>query len=132
MRFAIIESGCVANIAEAEEEFGVSQGWVPATDDAQKGDLYDPQALNLFSKPTAPVVVPQVVDMAQARLALLAAGKLGAVEAAIASLPSPQKEAAQIEWEFRPVVHRNSPLVVALGQQLGLDLDALFIAAASH
>lgn len=78
-------------------------------------------------------VVPQSVTMRQARLALLAAGKLAAVEAAIASLPSPQKEAAQIEWEFSSVVDRNRPLVQTLGPALGLseaELDALFIQAA--
>jgi len=77
--------------------------------------------------------IPQTVTMRQARLALLAAGKLSAVDAAIASLPSPQKEAAQIEWEFSSVVDRNRPLVQTLGPALGLseaELDALFIQAA--
>jgi len=77
-------------------------------------------------------VVPRSVTMRQARLALLAAGKLGAVDAAIASLPSPQKEAAQIEWEFSSVVERDRPLVQTLGPALGLsesELDQLFITA---
>ena len=77
--------------------------------------------------------VPQTVTMRQARLALLAAGKLSAVDAAIVNLPSPQKEAAQIEWEFSSVVERDRPLVQMLGPALGLfdaDLDALFIQAA--
>jgi hypothetical protein len=72
--------------------------------------------------------------MRQARLALLVAGKLSAVDAAIAALPSPQKEAAQIEWEFSSAVERNRPLVQTLGPALGLsesDLDQLFITAAS-
>jgi hypothetical protein len=78
--------------------------------------------------------VPQSVTMRQARLALLGAGKLSAVDAAIASLPSPQKEAAQIEWEFSSTVERNRPLVQTLGPALGLsesDLDQLFITAAT-
>ena len=76
--------------------------------------------------------IPQTVTMRQARLALLAAGKLSAVDAAIASLPSPQKEAAQIEWEFPSVVERDRPLVQTLGPALGLsesELDQLFITA---
>lgn len=81
-----------------------------------------------------PSGIPQVVPMAQARIALFMAGKLSAVDAAIASLPSPNKELAQIEWEFRPSVRRDSALVAALGPALGLDdeaVDALFISAAS-
>ena len=74
-----------------------------------------------------------VVTMRQARLALLAAGKLDAVAPAIASMPSPAKEQAQIEWEYSIEVQRNRPFVLALGPALGLDsaaLDALFAAAA--
>lgn len=82
--------------------------------------------------PPAPAVVPQAVTMRQARLALLAAGLLPAVSTALAALPSPQKEAAQIEWEYSTEVQRHRPLVQALGPALGLDdaaLDALFIEA---
>jgi hypothetical protein len=81
-----------------------------------------------------PYVPPPVivVTMRQARLALLAAGKLGQIDAAIDSLPSPQKEAARIEWEYSQEVQRQKPLVLALAPALGLDaaaLDALFLAA---
>lgn len=72
------------------------------------------------------------VTMRQARLALLGAGKLGQIDAAIDGLPSPQKEAARIEWEYSQEVQRNKPLVLALAPALGLDdaaLDALFLAA---
>jgi hypothetical protein len=78
--------------------------------------------------------VPQTVTMRQARLALLAAGKLAAVATAIAALPSPQKEAAQIEWEFSSAVDRERPFVLLLGAALGLSsaqLDQLFITAAA-
>lgn len=77
--------------------------------------------------------VPPSVTMRQARLALLSAGVLSGVDAAIASLPSPEKEAAQIEWNYGGTVERASPLVSMLGQALGLDadaLDALFVQAA--
>lgn len=82
----------------------------------------------------APVAqpVPAIVSMRQARLALLAAGQLSAVDAAIASLPSPQKEAAQIEWDYSNTVERSMPLVASLATILGLDeaaLDALFTTA---
>jgi len=79
------------------------------------------------------VHVPQEVSMRQARLALLARGVLDQVDAAIESLPSPDREAARIEWDYSSVVARNSPLVVMMGAALGLDdaaLDELFITAA--
>jgi hypothetical protein len=83
--------------------------------------------------PPAPAPIPQQVTMRQARLALLAAGKLSMVDAAIDSLESPDREAARIEWDYSSSVERSRPLVVMLGQALGLDeeaLDQLFITAA--
>lgn len=79
---------------------------------------------------SGPTPVPQSVTMRQARLALFDLGKRDAVPVAIATMPSPQKEKAQIEWEYGSTVERNSPLVVSLGPALGLDLDQLFIDAA--
>lgn len=87
----------------------------------------------LTPPPAPPVAVPAAVTMRQARLALLAAGKLTAVTAAISALPSPKKEAAQIEWEYSQEVQRHNGFVAQLGPVLGLDaaaLDALFVAAA--
>lgn len=82
---------------------------------------------------TPPVEVPQEVTMRQARRALHAAGKLSAVNAAIAALPDPPKTVALIEWEYSSTVRRDSQFVALLGSALGLDtagLDALFVAAA--
>lgn len=76
--------------------------------------------------------VPASVTMRQARLALLGAGLLASVDAAIDGLPGPQKEAARIEWEYATEVQRLSGLVPMMGAALGLDdaaLDALFVAA---
>jgi hypothetical protein len=83
--------------------------------------------------PPAPPAVPGSVTMRQARLALLGIGKLATVTTAINSLPSPHKEAAQIEWEYSGTVERHRPFVAMLAPALGLDdaaLDALFTAAA--
>lgn len=79
-------------------------------------------------------VVPKSVTMRQARLALLQAGLLGNVQTAIDSLASPQKEAAQIEWEYAQEVQRDKELVALLAPVLGLDdaqLDALFVLAST-
>ena len=84
--------------------------------------------------PTEAIQAPQEVTMRQARLALHAAGKLAAVNAAINALPDPPKTAALIEWEYSSTVRRDSQFVALLGPALGLDaagLDALFVAAAS-
>lgn len=77
-------------------------------------------------------VVPASITPRQARLALLDAGMLTSVDAALASLPEPQKTSAQIEWEYATSVERNSPLVESLGSALGLtstQIDGLFIQA---
>lgn len=87
-----------------------------------------------FEAPAPGAVPPLLVKMCQARLALLEAGKLAAVNAAIAAMPSPQKEAAQIEWEFASHVERQSPFLQGLAAAINLDeadLDQLFILAAS-
>jgi hypothetical protein len=77
---------------------------------------------------------PASVTMRQARLALLQAGHLAAVTAALAATPGMAGEAARIEWEYASTLERDSPLVQAFAAQLGLtgaDLDALFTAAAA-
>lgn len=73
--------------------------------------------------------VPVVVTMRQARLALLGAGLLEQVNAAVAALPDIEGAAARIEWEYAQEVRRDSPLVAGLSAALGLTdeiLDSLF------
>lgn len=77
--------------------------------------------------------IPRSVTMRQARLALLGAGKLSAVDAAIDGMSEPTKSAARIEWEYSGEVQRHNGFVAALGPALGLtsdQIDALFISAA--
>ena len=77
--------------------------------------------------------IPDSVEMAQARLALLGAGLLPAVEAALAGMPGDLGTAARIEWEYRQNIRRDSPIVASLSGALGLtsnQLDDLFVAAA--
>lgn len=81
-----------------------------------------------------PPPIPASVTMRQARLALLGAGLLDDVDAAINALPSPQKEAAKIEWEYSQEVQRHNGFVSALAPSLGLSetqLDAMFLQAAT-
>lgn len=108
----------------------VPAGAAIAVGDSYVGGQFGPPPVT----PTLPALVPAQVSMRQARLALLNAGKLAAVDAAIASLPSPGKEAALIEWNYSATVERGSAIVALLGPLLDLDdaaLDAFFIEAAS-
>ena len=78
--------------------------------------------------------VPQSVTMRQARLALLSAGLLAAVNAAIAAMPGVAGEAARIEWEFAQTVERDSPLIVVVSAGLNLtaaQIDDLLTLAAT-
>ena len=79
-----------------------------------------------FLNPVQPV---RAVTMRQARLALHAAGKLSAIDAAIAQIGG----AAQIEWEYATEVRRDWPLVAQVAAGLNMteaELDALFTQAA--
>ena len=73
------------------------------------------------------------VTMRQARLALLAIGKLDDVDAAINAMPEPQRTEARIQWEYADSVEKSSPLIQTLAPQIGINeaqLTELFNAAA--
>lgn len=101
-------------------------GSVPITDE-------EAEAMRAANTPTPPI--PQSVTMRQARLALLSAGFLDAVDAAIAAMPEgPQRKAAQIEWEYAQTVDRASSFTQQLAAGLGLtdaQMDDLFTQAAT-
>ena len=86
--------------------------------------------------PADPVIPPKIteVTMRQARLALLGAGLLDGVDAALNAIPNEaQRKAALIEWEFSNTVQRDMALVQQLAPALGLSeqqLDNLFAQAA--
>lgn len=79
------------------------------------------------TEPPIPVVTVDVasVTMRQARLALLAVGKLDDVEAAINALPEPQRTAAKIEWDYAASIEKASPLIQSLAPTIGIDAEAL-------
>ena len=151
-----INDASVYGITAAREAYNAS---LPATIKDGEADVPNPaliasdsayldfvlqRAIESWCKMYAPVVapevppvevngVPQTVTMRQARLALLGAGKLSLVDAAIDGMPEPQKSAARIEWEYSNEVQRNNSFVSALGPALGMteeQIDQLFIAAA--
>jgi hypothetical protein len=152
--YARIQHGVVADVRQTHpkgffvDEFAAQFVTVP--DDVGNGWTFDGST---YTPPPAPYVptkeeldaiaaeeaervrlasVPQSVTMRQARLALLGAGMLPAVNAAINAMTGAQKEAAAIEWEYSQSVDRHRGLVLALGTSLGLDalaMDNMFIAA---
>lgn len=88
----------------------------------------------LTIEPVLPTPDAVVVTARQARLALLSAGKLTLVNATINSLPSPQREAAQIEWEFASEIRKDSPMITLLAPLVGLspsNVTTLFNTAAT-
>jgi len=81
-----------------------------------------------------PIVLPTSVTMRQARLALLQVGLLANVEAAIASIPGIEGDAARIEWEYAITLDRYHSLTMGMAQALQLteqQLDDLFVLANS-
>ena len=137
-RYALINAGIVESVAEGDA------AWAAAVD-ADWDDvvmLADGQAVGRghtysggeFAPPVVPTVVPQAVTMRQARLALLGAGLLSSVDAAIDAMSEPTRSAARIEWEYSNELQRANPLVLALGPALNLtseQIDAMFIAASA-
>lgn len=107
---------------------------LPNLIDGTGGNIGDTWDGVQFIKPAPlPEPVPDTVTMRQARLQLLALGKLAEVDTAIDSLPEPQKTASLIEWEYALDVSRTWPTLLALAPLLGLDdatLDTLFVEAA--
>jgi hypothetical protein len=92
-------------------------GWVAA------GGVPDPYVAPLAAAVTS--VTPR-----QARLALLNAGLLDAVQAAVDTAGGSTK----ITWEYAISVNRDDPLIGTLGAALslsGAQIDALFDAAAA-
>lgn len=130
LRYAQTEAGFVTGVYLFEEGAapeGMRQcpDWVgPGCGD--DGEEFHPM-------PETPAPPPDEVTMRQARLALLGAGLLDDVEAAIAAMPDgPGRRAAEITWEFSQTVRRDNAVLIALSASLGLtsgELDALFVQA---
>lgn len=68
--------------------------------------------------------------MRQARLALLDAGLLDDVEAAVNAIPGIDGERARIEWNFSNTVKKNQPITQMLASVIGLtpqQIDDMFV-----
>jgi hypothetical protein len=126
-RYAIVVNGKVDNITRSDS--ALAANWFPCDETVKIGDTWTAEG---FAPSLNIAPVPARVTMRQARLALLNAGKLAAVDTAINALPSPEKEQLQIYWEYSTNIERNSPRVAAISAAIGLDntaIDNLFIEA---
>ena len=138
MTKAFVQNGIVTDIARVDPytifQPAYAAQFIDAPDDVQPGWLYDGSTFT--APPVQPATVPQSVTMRQARLALLAVGKLDTINTVIAGIePAAQRQAIQIEWEYAQTVDRNSPWVAGLAPALALsdaDLDSLFVFAAQQ
>lgn len=134
MRAHVIEAGKITNTVVVDSLNVLPDATMIDADlhPGSIGDGWDGE--QVISAPTPPTPVPEQVTMRQARLALLGAGKLSAVETAINALPEPQKSAARIEWDYSSAVQRHNGFVQQLGPALGLtdaQIDDLFRTAAT-
>jgi hypothetical protein len=95
---------------------------------AYGGKLYDATANTLTE---ATPQVPQIVSPRQARLALLAAGVLDQVQAAVDAAGG----ATKIAWEYATEINRTDPLILSIGAALNFSpeqIDTLFKYAAAQ
>lgn len=127
MRYAIVESGAVVNVALADEP--ITPDWIeiPEGSPISIGWSYDGA---VFTAPPPPApVVPTQCTRRQGRLALLGAGYLAQVELAIAAIvDDTQRMAAQIEYDADTWM-RDNAFLQTMWSQLGgteSELDGLF------
>ncbi len=135
MAYAFIQNNTIVEVV-ANNPYMIfvqhyAEKFVEVPDSCKTGDVF----LNdEWVTPVPPQYIPKEITMRQARLALLDAGLLGNVQAAINSLPEPDKTKAQIEWDYSNSLQRNNSFVSVLGTALGLseqDIDNLFVQASA-
>lgn len=135
-RFALVDSrNAVLRFAEFDAEpadpVGKGWRWLPVVVQLGAAEAVDVGLAQVTRTEIDPAsLVPAAVEMRQARLALLGAGLLDKVDAAIAGMD----RATQIAWEFADPVHRDSATLAGIAAGLGLtskQVDDLFRSAAA-
>ena len=98
------------------------------------GWTWDGVNLTAPDEPPSAAATPQSVTPRQARLALLQAGLLDDIEAAIEAIADVDtRRVAQIEWQTAQQIERDWPLLVQVAAAAGLtpeQIDELFVTAA--
>lgn len=134
-RYGEVRDGRIAWVFNGAQlpEYNPALAVVDLTDhpDVNEGWIVDGTT---FVPPTDRPRVPDSITMRQARRCLRLRGLLDAVQPAIDSLPDPDREDAQIDWDYSATVERDRGFVLQVAQALGLSdqqLDELFIEAAT-
>lgn len=116
-RIAHIKDGQITNVSVADDDYVLPS-------DGSRMLEEDALAAGLAHAPRIPSA-PDTITPRQLRLWLLSRGVTAfMVENVIATLPSPQRETATVEWEYALDFRRDHPLVQQLGAMLGFD-DAM-------
>lgn len=88
--------------------------------------------IELVPATSAALVVPQVVPMLNAKLAMIEAGWMTAVTAYLVAIPGKDGELARTFFEEALTMRRDHPLVLGISSAIGkteAQVDALFIVA---
>lgn len=129
------------NAREITDRQGRPQGWIQSEEAPQITGTQVAQwqdgwtVLDEYPQPPpAPVIIPQVVTMAQARKALILGGiSIASVDTAIDGIEdATERQLAEVDWDKSGTVRRDSPLVTSLGPILDLtgeQIDDLFVLA---
>lgn len=75
------------------------------------------------------IEVPSSISPRQARLQLIALGKIDLVDLTIDTLNEPEKSTAKVEWEYATRYDITHPFVVQMLSLLEIDINEFFIAA---
>ena len=75
------------------------------------------------------IEVPSSISPRQARLQLIALGKIALVDPTIDTLNEPEKSNAKVEWEYATRYDITHPFVVQMLSLLEIDINEFFIAA---
>ena len=119
-----------ATIAERDEQLVEATQAKTAAEAARDTALA--QVAELQAQLAARASAAAMVPMAEARIILSRAGKLEAIESAIAAMQGQPGVEARILWATSPTISPADPMVAALGPKIGSPEEVIALFAAAH